>query len=179
MNDSLRDAAFRAGVWSVIEAKAKEQKDLAKAELKSLEPGDRVTGKWHGQPVAGASMVNGRTKLVVTDEAALLDWVKEHHPTEVVESVNTAFMKTFGMVGDQPHWQGEPVDFMRVETGEPYVSVRKADGAEDVIAELFRTGAVGLDGITAAALPPVVDAAHLDTLPVNRWTEDIEAGAIG
>jgi hypothetical protein len=37
----------------------------------------------------------------VTDEAALLAWVKEHHPTEIVESVNTAFIKTFGVVEGQ------------------------------------------------------------------------------
>jgi hypothetical protein len=172
MNDSLRDAAFRAGVWSVIEAKAKAMKDRAKAELSALEPGDAVSGKWHGQPVAKATMSAGRLKLVVTDEAALLAWVKEHHPTEIVESVNPAFMKTFASCEGQAHWQGHPVDFIRAEQGDPYISVRKADGAEDVIAELFRTGSVGLNGIASAPLPPIVDPAHLDELPVTRWVEE-------
>lgn len=182
MNQDLRDAAFRAGVWSVIEAKAKEQKDAAKAELRSLEPGDAVQGKWHGQPVAKASMVQGRTKLVVTDEHWFAEWVKNNHPTEFIEMVNPAYLKALektavdGVVIDS---QGELVPGVEIREGDPYVSVRKADGAEDVIAELFRTGAVQLDGITAAALPPVVDVAHLDTLAVNRWTEDQIAGAIG
>lgn len=183
MNENLRDAAFRAGVWSLIEAKAKEQKDAAKAELRSLEPGDAVSGKWHGQPVAKATMTKGRTKLVVTDEQKFLDWVQEYAPTEIVRSVNPAYMKAIEAraknLGAPVNLDGELYPGLDLQEGDPYVSIRKADGAEAVIAELFRTGAVGLDGIAHAALPPVVDAAHLDSLPSNRWTEDQEAGAIG
>lgn len=198
MNEGLRDAAFRAGVWSLIEAKAKEQKDAAKAELKSLEPGDAVSGKWHGQPVAKATMSRGRKRFAVTSEQGLADWVAERWPSETVTRVNPAFMKSLEKdaldKGGLIDRAGEVCPFVEVVEGDPYVSVRKADGADAVIAELFRTGAVGLDGIASAALPAVVDAAHLDTMPPNRWvevepevkpevtdryTQDMEAGAIG
>jgi hypothetical protein len=162
MNDPLRDAAFRAGFWQVVEQRAKQLKDEAKADLKQLQPGDAVQGKWHGQPVAKASMVHGRTKLVVTDEQALLDWVTDLHPTELVYQVNPAFMKQLETrakeLGHPVDSNGELVPGVELVEGEPYVSVRKAEGAEMVIAELFRTGKVGLDGIQPAPLPAVHEA---------------------
>lgn len=172
MNDQLRDAAFRAGVWQFIEQRAKAMKDEAKAELLALEPGDRVAGKWHGQSVATATMSDPDPKIAVRHGDQFLEWVRSHHETEVVESVNPAFMNRLKIVdGHVIDAVGEIVTGVEVVPGKPYVSVRKADGAPDVIAELFRTGAVGLDGIAHAALPPVVDAAHLDSLPANRWVE--------
>lgn len=197
MNDGLRDSAFRAGFWQFVEQRAKQLKDAAKAELQSLEAGDAVTGKWHGQPVAKATMTAGRSKIVVTDPCALLEWVRRFRIQEVVESVNPAYVSSLksadGIVIDNI---GDSPPGVEVQQGSSYVSIRKADGAEAVIAELFRSGAVGLDGITPAALPPVVDAAHLDSMPSNRWiepevkpevepepadrfTQDMEAGAIG
>lgn len=154
MNVELRDAAFRAGVWAVIEARAKAMKDQAKAELAQLEPGDTVAGKWHGQTVAKATMTTGRSKVEVTDTQALLDWVKREHPTEVVEAVNPAYVKSLeiynGHVIDK---QGVVVPGVQVVQGDPSITVRKADGAEEIIAELFRTGSVALDGIKPAPLP--------------------------
>lgn len=38
------------------------------------------------------------------------------------------------------------------------------------IAEALKTG-----DASTAALRPIVDAAHLDSMPSNRWTEDQEA----
>lgn len=157
MNDSLRDAAFRAGFWQFVEQRAKALKDEAKADLKQLEVGDTVAGKWHGQVVAKATMSKGRAKLVVTDEQALLDWVTDLHPTEVLCQVNPAFLKQLETrakeLGHPVDSNGELVPGVELVEGEPSVSVRRADGAEMVIAELFRTGKVGLDGIQPAPLP--------------------------
>jgi hypothetical protein len=180
MNDQLRDAAFRAGVWQFIEQRAKAMKDQAREELRGLEPGDSVAGKWHGQTVAKATMTDPDPKISVRNGDQFLEWVRSHHGTEIVESVNPAFMNTLKIVdGFVIDKDGEPVCGVEVVPGKPFVSVRKSDGAEAIIAELFRTGSVGLNGIASAPLPPIVDPAHLDELPVTRWVEDMEAGAIG
>ena len=58
----LHDAAFRAGVWQVIEQRAKELKDEAKAELAGLEVGDTVAGRYDGHVIAKATKTKGRTQ---------------------------------------------------------------------------------------------------------------------
>lgn len=144
----VHDAALRAAIWAVIETRAKELKDSARAELSTLPVGDSVAGRWGDKIVGKATMSKGREKIVVNDPAALLEWVRKAHPTEVVESVNLAFMNTFravsGMVVDQ---QGELVPGVEVVQGEPYVSVRKTPDALAVVGELLASGRLGLDGI--------------------------------
>lgn len=171
MNDNLRDAAFRAGVWQMLEQKAKAMKDAAKAELSALEPGDRVTGKWHGQPVASATMSNGHSKLVIDDYAGFAQWVASRWPTEVVlqQTVNTAFINVLeksalrdGALIDE---QGDVCPFAEIVESSPYISVRKVDGAEEIIAELFRSGAVHLEGIRSTPLPALPE-------PTDRYSQD-------
>jgi hypothetical protein len=149
MTDDIRDAALRAGVWQTIEKRAGELKNAAREELKALPFGDTVAGKHGDQVLCKASWTKGRQKVVVTDEAALLEWVKQNHPTEIVESVNPAFMRTFGTVGDQVHWQGEPVDFMEVQRGDDYITVKSNDETPFLVAQLFSGGGLSLDGVKA------------------------------
>ena len=89
----IHSAALRAAVWSVVGARAKQLENEAKEELAALPPGDTVAGRWNGEIIAKATMTMGGTKVVVTDERALLEWVQENHPTEVVMSVNPAFLE--------------------------------------------------------------------------------------
>lgn len=160
----MHDQALAAGVWQQIETRAKELKDAARARLKAALPnGDTIAGRVDDQILCKASWVKGRKSIVVKDERALLEWVKEHHPTEIVESVNPAFLKTFGEVDGQVHWQGEPVDFMAVKAGEPYIAVKATDEAPFLVATLFRSGQVTLDGIEPKAIEsPVIDAEVVD-----------------
>lgn len=140
----VRDAALRAGVWQTVEKRAGELKNAAREELKALPFGDTVAGKSGEQVVCKASWVKGRSSIRVTDEAALLAWVKEHHPSEIVESVNPAFMKTFTAVGDVVIWQGEPVDFMEVQTGDPYITVKGNAETPFLVAQLLSQGSLSL-----------------------------------
>ena len=145
MTDQLRDAATRAGAFQYLETRAKQLKDTARTELRALPVGDTIAGKVGDQVLCKASWTKGRQSIVVTDEAALLAWVKEHHPTEIIESVNPAFLKTFTAVDGQVIWQGEPVDFMEVRQGEPYISVKGNDETAFLVAQLLR-GGLSLDG---------------------------------
>lgn len=143
----LHDAAMRAGVFQYIQKRAGELLAAAKQDLQALPNGDTVAGRHNDQVVCKASWVRGRKTITVTDERALLAWVKEHHPEEIVESVNPAFLKTFSEVDGQVHWQGEPVDFMAVKQGDPYISVKSNDETPFLVAQLLRGGQVSLDGV--------------------------------
>lgn len=151
MNDDLRDAAFRAGVWQTIEQRAKELKDQAKQELLALEPGDAVAGRWEGQAIAKATMTRGKSRLVVTDEQKLIEWLQYHHPDEIVFSANTAYLKSLEtrakQVGAVIDSEGEVVPGVELQDGTPYVSVRREKEAPFIVAQLMASGRLGLDGI--------------------------------
>lgn len=66
------------------------------------------------------------------DEQGFLQWVKENHPTEVVESVRPAYAETFRkslrIVGeDVLTAEGEVLDFASVADGVVYLSTRLTD----------------------------------------------------
>lgn len=154
MNDELRDAAFRAGVWQVIEQRAKELKDAAKADLaKGLEAGDSVAGKWDGRTIAKATMTKGRDKFVIDDEELFLAWVKQFHPTEIVESVRPSFVESLKISSKDLavpiDRDGTVVDGVVWEKGDSYVSVRRDPEAPFIVAQLLSGGRLSLDGIQA------------------------------
>jgi hypothetical protein len=148
VNDDMRDAAARAVVFQVLEQRAKELKDAAKAELAQLQPGDTIGGSWDGQLLGKATMTNGRSKIVVTDQQRLVEWLQYSHPTEIVISANPAYVSTLrdvnGVVIDK---QGEPVPGVELVHGDPYVSVRKQPDAPFLVAQLLSGGRISLDGI--------------------------------
>lgn len=167
----LHDAAFRAGLWTVIATRAKELADQAKAELGALEVGDTVAGKWDGKVLAKATRAKGRTKLVVTDEQSFFEWVAAKHPTEVVESVNPAFVKSLEQrakdigLGAVVSADGEVVPGVEIVEGDSYITIRKDPEAPFLVANLFSSGRLSLEGVQPE--------------PVDKWSQDVEAGAIG
>jgi hypothetical protein len=143
----LHDAALRAGVYQFMETRAKELKDVARQELKAMPFGDSIAGKTNDQVVCKASWVKGRQSVKVDDEQALLEWVKQNHPTEIVESVNAAYVKTFKAVGGVViDSTGEPVPGMKVAEGDPYITVKANAETPFLIAQLMKSGLVSLDG---------------------------------
>jgi hypothetical protein len=154
MNDDLRNAALRAGLWQVIQQRAEELKNEAKAELaQALEPGDSIAGKHGDQTVCKVTAAKGRAKLVVTDETKLVGWAALNHPSEIVRSVNPAYLKSLeakareigtGAVIDK---QGDVIPGIELVEGEPYVSVRRTPEAAFVVAQLLSGGQLSLDGV--------------------------------
>lgn len=176
MTDSLRDAALRAAVWQTIEARAKELKDEARAELAAIPVGETVAAKWDGRLLAKASLAKGKTKLVVTDETKLLEWVKDNHPTELVTTVNKAYLSSLEARAKELGIDaaGDVIPGVEIVTGEPTVTVRKEKDGLAIVADLLGAGRVSLDGLNTKAIENVIDGEVVD-----RWTEDMEAGAIG
>jgi hypothetical protein len=145
---SLHNAALRAGIYSYIQKRAGELLAQAKTELRELPFGDTVAGRTDGRIVAKASWTKGRQTVVTEDAAALLEWVKRNHPTELVESVNPAYLSTFKAVGGVViDSNGEPVPGMGVKQGDPYLVVKGNDETGELVGELLKSGLVGIDGI--------------------------------
>ena len=149
----LHDAVFRAGVWQVIEQRAKELKDEAKQELQGLEVGDAVAGRFDGQVIAKATKTKGRAKLIVSDDEGFAQWVASRWPTEVLvqQVVNGAFLKVLekdaldkGALIDEV---GDVCPFVEVVAGEPFVSVRREKDAPFIVAQLLSQGRLSLDGV--------------------------------
>lgn len=168
---SLREAAARAAIWSVIEAAAKERKEEAKAELAALEVGDSIAGKVGGAIVGKASWTNGRQKLVITDPEAFLAFVELHHATEVIRSVNPAYVRTLeslskGLDGTVIDGDGLVVPGVEIVQGEPYLTVRRDKDAEAIVTGLLRHGLVELNGISTAV--KAIPAGHLVEEPLPR-----------
>jgi hypothetical protein len=162
----LHDAAFRAGVWSVIAARAKELADQAKADLQALEVGDTVAGRYDGQIIAKATKTKGRKKLRVINETGFVEWVYRRWPDETwqIRSIGEAFRKkledkalALGALIDD---DGEVCPHVEVVEGDPYITVRKEKDAPFVVAQLLSSGQLSLE-------------------PKRVWDEEIEAGAIG
>lgn len=145
----LHSAALRAGVFQVVEREAKAAKDAAKAELVGMLPfGDSVAGRVGDELLCKAGWSKGAQKVVVTDESAFVAWVKEHHPSEIVESVNPAYVKALTTVGEHlVDADGQVAAGIEVQTGSPSLSVRSEKNALELVAQLVADGRVSLNGI--------------------------------
>ena len=145
----LHDAALRAGVFHVIETEAKKAKAEAKEQVAAgLLVGDGVSGRVGDDILCKLSWSKGAKKIVVVDERALLAWVKEHHPTEVVESVNPAYVKSLKAVGGIViDADGVPVEGMEEQVGNPSLGLRTEKGALELVTELLAAGRVSLGRI--------------------------------
>lgn len=159
----LHAIALRAGVFGVVEREAKAAKDSAREELMAALPfGDTVAGRVGDDIVCKAGWSKGSAKIVVADERAFLEWVKENHPTEVVESVNAAYFKSLKAVGEAViDADGVVVDGLEVVTGAPSLSVRSEKNALEIVARMVADGQVTLGAIkelVAAEEGDVIDA---------------------
>lgn len=112
-----------------------------------------------GDSVATVTVAGGGIAAAVGYDDLFLSWVKENHPTEVVESVRPAFAKSLlgrlEKVGDR--WvdpnTGEVVDGIGERSKSEYISVRFKPAGRELIADAWRAAEVGslLEG--PAALP--------------------------
>ena len=112
-----------------------------------------MAGRIDGHMIAKATKTRGRSKLVVTDEKAFVNWVAEHHLTEIISQVNPAFMRHLELrakeYGAPIDTLGEAIPGVEFQDGEPYVSVRREKDAPFIVAQLLSGGRLTLDGIKA------------------------------
>lgn len=152
--ERLSDAAAEAVLWSILADVAKERKDAARAWLTNRMGADAAAVKAiaNGQNVGRANWVDGRETLAVTDAEKFTEYVAQHHPGELVVTVNTAFQKALlsnlKIVDGQPiDANGVPVPGVQLRASAPYVSIRKTDEAKATVEQLLSSGRLQLDGI--------------------------------
>ncbi|CQD25316.1 hypothetical protein BN970_07118 [Mycolicibacterium conceptionense] len=99
-------------------------------------------------------MAKGRKTAKVVNEAAVLAYVKVHHPTEieVEERVRPAFLKSLlddvAKKGAFVDSDGVVIDgLIDVVTGDPYPICKLADDADLNIAGLLARGQLGVNGL--------------------------------
>lgn len=142
--------ALKDAVEAELDAARAEARDViikAREELgvKSVE----VTVP-DGEVVATVTVAGGGTAPAVHYDETFLAWVKENHPTEVVEAVRPAFSKALlgrlEQAGDKfvdPN-TGEVVAGIGERLKSEYISVRFKPEGRAVIAEAWRLSEIGL-----------------------------------
>ena len=100
--------------------------------------------------VAKVSITAGKRVPVIVDEAALLAWVEQEYPHEVVRSVRSSFTsylieqmeETDGGMVFKP--TGEVLPFVSIKTGAPFVSTRFEKGGRDEVMRALRESRIGV-----------------------------------
>lgn len=145
---TARDIARDLAVLKVVAERVRDARAAAEREARGvMEAGDRMAVKVGDELLAQVTLVNGRRTARVEDEAALLAWVAEHHPSEVqtVRSVRPAFLTA---LLERARVAGEPVDpqtgevipGVSVGAGEPYPQVRLTADADALVAVEWQAG---------------------------------------
>jgi hypothetical protein len=154
----LSHVAAEAVVWALIADVAKERKDAARAWLADHMGADSlaVAAIAQGVTVGRASLAGGKTTLTVTDPHAFLAWVKEHHPSEILEVVNPAYkqavtLSATNVDGTPVSPDGLVIAGCEFTAGDPYVSIRKTDEARNTVAALLAHGRISLEGVKPPA----------------------------
>jgi hypothetical protein len=141
VNEDLGDLSRRALVLRWMRDQITAEYGRVRDELDArLERTDRKSAFLGESKLGHCQKTLGRTTVQVTDMAALTDWVRQRHPTEIVESVRESYLKR--IKDDAKHYggpvdpaTGEVIPGMEVTSGDPYVVVSLGDGADGLIAD--------------------------------------------
>jgi hypothetical protein len=156
---TAQDAALVAAVLRALKDLIGTADQEVRSELLSglMGPGDRIVPRLPdgGPQVRGATVAvrEGAVSARVTDEQALLAWVRDCYPTEVetvpaVERVRPAFREKLLAAareeGEPIYVDGEMVDGLTVAVGQPTVVVSVSAEAAAEIGAHLRSGQLPL-----------------------------------
>lgn len=138
----IKELSLELAAISLVADQAKKKKDELRARLQAeMEAigADRVKAEIEGKAVAYTTTSKPKVKRVITQRRYFINWVKENHPTEIVEEVRESFEKVIldafrfenGMAISP---DGEMVGWLVEEIGDPYLVTKfHADGREMLI----------------------------------------------
>lgn len=92
-----------------------------------------------GAVLGTVTISQGRHTARVIDERAFLAWVRANAPSEVIETVRESYRKTLLKNIEST---GEIPAGVELHHGEPYPTVRLADGATETVLTALRTGLI-------------------------------------
>lgn len=147
---NAKRAALRTAVVNTLLGKVKEADKTARSDiLNQLDPGDRLTANYKGQPIAAVAVARGKVVPSVSDADKLAKWVAEHYPTEVDHKpvVRPAFLSA---ILSATREAGQPcapdgtldVPGISVSQGDPYVVVTPTSEAQAIVAGMVADGYV-------------------------------------
>lgn len=136
----LSDAATRVAIVAALKAKVLEAHELARAEAGDrMDPGDRKAAQLGDGRLGHVIMTTGSTRAKVVNDDAFTAWVAKNYPDELVQSVRSSYVnkvlsdaKRYGQAVDTS--TGELIPGVDVTVGNPYVSVKLAEDAGEIIA---------------------------------------------
>jgi hypothetical protein len=129
---------------------AKKRKDELRAQLQAQMDGigaDRVKAELDGDVIAYVTTSKPKFKWEVISERKFVEWVKDNHPSEIVESVRESFreviLEKFNYVDDaaiDPN--GEIVDWLVGHIAEPYLVTKFHSEGREKLRDAFLSNAI-------------------------------------
>ena len=135
----IKKLSLELAAISMIADAAKKRKDELRAQLQGEMDGigaDRVKAELDGEVIAYVTTSKPKFKWEEISERKFVEWVKDNHPSEIVETVRESFREVildkFNYVDDaaiDPN--GEIVDWLVGHISEPYLVTKfHSDGRE-------------------------------------------------
>lgn len=137
---SISDEATSVAILKALQSRLAEAYEAARNSTDDeMDVGDRKAVHLGDGKLGDVIKASGARRSAVTDEDSFCKWVVENHPEEIVQSVRPAFRtkilndtKRYGCPVDAA--TGEIVPGVELGQGDPYITVRLADEANEHIA---------------------------------------------
>ena len=146
----IKKLSLELAAISMIADAAKKRKDELRAQLQAEMDGigaDRVKAELDGDVIAYVTTSKPKFKWEVTSERKFVEWVKDNHPSEIVESVRESFREVildkFNYVDDaaiDPN--GEIVDWLVGHISEPYLVTKFHSDGRDKLRDAFVSNSI-------------------------------------
>lgn len=142
------ELALRLAVLRVVADMVKDSRTAAATAARgTLDTGERLSARLPGgERIASVTISKGRAEPKVTDEDAFTAWVADTYPTEVEqitvvrESFRRRLLDHAKQAGAPVTATGEAIPGVEIVQGDPYPSVRLAEGARAIVGRAWRAG---------------------------------------
>lgn len=146
----IKKLSLELAAISMIADAAKKRKDELRAQLQGEMDGigaDRVKAELDGEVIAYVTTSKPKFKWEVISERKFVEWVKDNHPSEIVEFVRESFREVildkFNFVDDatiDPN--GEIVDWLVGHISEPYLVTKFHSDGREKLRDAFLSNAI-------------------------------------
>ena len=146
----IKKLSLELAAIAMIADAAKKRKDELRAQLQAEMDdigADRVKAELDGDVIAYVTTSKPKFKWEVISERKFVEWVKDNHPSEIVETVRESFreviLEQFNYVDDaaiDPN--GEIVDWLVGHIAEPYLVTKFHSDGREKLRDAFLSNAI-------------------------------------
>ncbi len=145
-----RTVAALKAVGEILGSQQSTEKDALLRALKDAGIKQQEVTLPDGSKLASISVAAGRTTARITDSAAFLEWVFNHHPSEI-ETLKTtrvrpayerSVLEAAKKAGEPVDATGEIVPGVEVGEGDAYLVTKLADGAHQRVLSAIHAGQI-------------------------------------